>query len=99
MVLLEAMHIGLPVISFDCPTGPAQLIKHGITGLLVENGDVPGLAQAMSSLMDDPGRRQAMGAAAVEAARAYEPDALAARWEELFTELAGTDIAGRAEGA
>jgi glycosyltransferase involved in cell wall biosynthesis len=90
MVLLEAMSIGLPVVSFDCPTGPAELVDHGRTGLLVDDGDIPGLAQAMRALMDDPDRRKAMGEAAVEASHRYDADAIAARWERLFEQVAAS---------
>jgi glycosyltransferase involved in cell wall biosynthesis len=88
MVLLEAMGLGLPVISFDCRNGPADLIEHGRNGLLVPEGDVAGLAAAMSELMADEPRRRAMGAAARETAQTYAVSAVAARWESLFAELA-----------
>jgi glycosyltransferase involved in cell wall biosynthesis len=87
MVLLEAMGIGLPVISFDCPHGPRDLIEHGINGLLVPDGDIAGLAVALRSLMADEERRLTLGAAARETAKRYDAAVVAARWELLFGEL------------
>lgn len=87
MVLLEAMTAGLPVVSFDCPTGPAEILTHGVDGLLVPPGDVPGLAAAMQTLMDDRGRRRRMGAAALETSRQYRIDTILPVWEDLFTDL------------
>lgn len=84
MVLLEAMACGLPVVSFDCPVGPAELVDHGVTGLLVENGSVAALAREINRLIDDPGLRAKLGAAARQAAADYSSDNIAARWEKLF---------------
>jgi len=88
MVMLEAMTHALPVVSFDCPTGPADVIAHGENGLLVPPGDVAGLAQAMITLIRDRELRVAMGKAALRAVAGYGPEAVAPRWHELFTELA-----------
>jgi hypothetical protein len=56
MVLLEAMTIGLPVVSYDCPTGPSELIVDGRNGYLVPNGDAETFAERLSDLMQDPGK-------------------------------------------
>lgn len=96
MVLLEAMAVGLPVVSFDCPTGPRDIIREGVDGHVVPEGDIDALAAAMGGLMRDPERRKAYGRAAVEGARRYDIAAISRRWEELFEELAvGKDDAGR----
>ncbi len=88
MVLLEAMACGLPVVSFDCPSGPADIITHGENGLLVPEGDVKEVSAAIRRLIDNPDERRAMGAAARAASERYAPPAIAARWEELFAETA-----------
>lgn len=87
MVILEAMSTGLPVVAFDCPTGPAQMITHGHDGLLVGDGDVPALAAALARLMEDEGQRRKLGAAARETARAYELPEVGRQWDALISRL------------
>jgi glycosyltransferase involved in cell wall biosynthesis len=87
MVLLEAMGIGLPVVSFDCDNGPRDLIDHDANGLLVEDGDEAGLAAAMSALMSDEARRRSMGATARRSTAGYSAPVMAERWEAIFAEL------------
>jgi glycosyltransferase involved in cell wall biosynthesis len=90
MVLLEAMSVGLPVVSYDCPTGPRDIIREGVDGYVVPDGDGDALAAAMSRLMGDTEKRKAFGAAAVEGAARYDLATIARRWEELFAEIAAT---------
>lgn len=87
MVMLEAMSHGLPVVSFDCPTGPADVLTDGKEGLLVPPEDVDGLARAMSRLMGDEDLRAAMGDAALMTVQNYSPEAIHAQWTELFEQL------------
>jgi glycosyltransferase involved in cell wall biosynthesis len=87
MVLLEAMSCGLPVVSFDCPQGPADIVATGRNGTLVAPEDVAGFSAALEALIGDPERRRAYGAAALETVRAYEAAAIAARWESLLADL------------
>ena len=94
MVLLEAMGIGLPVVSFDCPTGPRDIVREGVDGHVVPDGDKDALAAAMSELMADEARRKAYGAAALEGAARYDIATIAARWEALFEELAAAKEPG-----
>ncbi|MFD7708836.1 glycosyltransferase family 4 protein [Streptomyces sp. NPDC059785] len=87
MVMIEAMSHALPVVSFDCPTGPADVLTHGVDGLLVPPEDPDALADAMGRLMGDDGLREELGVSALLTASSYGPDAVHPRWEALFTEL------------
>ena len=57
-VLLEAMSYRLPIISFDCPTGPREILKNGKLGILVEPLNVEELANSMLLLVNNPSMRQ-----------------------------------------
>ncbi len=87
MVMLEAMSRGLPVVTFDFPTGARDLVDDGVHGVLVPNGDVDGLAAGITRLIEDESRRKAFGAAAVAKAGQYETAALGQRWDALLDEL------------
>jgi glycosyltransferase involved in cell wall biosynthesis len=87
MVLLEAMSTALPVVSFDCPTGPAEIVTPGVDGLLVAPHDVAALAAAISELIEDEPRRNSMGAAALEKADTYSMSRIMPMWEQLFARL------------
>ncbi|MEV5413419.1 glycosyltransferase family 4 protein [Thermopolyspora sp. NPDC052614] len=95
MVLIEAMSHGLPVVGFDCPTGPADVIVHGENGLLVPPEDVDGLAEAMITLIRDRELRLCMGKAALRTVADYSPAAVMPRWHGLFTELAARPAGNR----
>lgn len=87
MVIVEAMSHGVPVVSFDIPRGPADIIDDGTNGRLLPDDDMAGFSAAMSQLIEDDELRRRMGANAHETARQYEIDAIASRWESLFTQL------------
>ncbi|MEV5613992.1 glycosyltransferase family 4 protein [Streptomyces sp. NPDC052225] len=99
MVMIEAMAHALPVVSFDCPTGPSDVLTHGVDGLLVPEQDPDALADALGHLMGDHELRTEMGTAALLTAAAYGPDAVHPRWEALFTELTTPDGRRPATGA
>jgi glycosyltransferase involved in cell wall biosynthesis len=87
IVILEAMAKGLPVVAFDCPRGPAELIAHDRDGVLVPDGDVAALTRALLELVADEPRRRRYGAAALEAAKAYEPAAVGRAWDRFLAEV------------
>ena len=87
MTIVESMRCGLPVVSTDCPVGPAEIIEDGQDGLLVPVGDTEAFAGALTSLMEDEDRRIEMGAAARRHAQRFDPSIVAGSYEELLSTL------------
>jgi glycosyltransferase involved in cell wall biosynthesis len=87
MVLVEAMSKGLPVVSFDCPRGPGEIVSDGVDGLLVPPEDVDGLAAALIALTGSGERRRAFGAAALEKSARYSMSSVGAEWDSLLASL------------
>ena len=84
MVLLEAMSFGIPCISFDCPSGPADIITKNEDGLLVEKENPAKLAEAISSLITNEEQRKKMGEKALENVQRFSPDKIYELWQQLF---------------
>ncbi|RCV55672.1 glycosyltransferase family 4 protein [Marinitenerispora sediminis] len=89
MTIVEAFAVGVPVVSFDCPHGPRELIEPGRDGLLVPDQDVDALGAGLLRLVEDAAERQRMGAAAREKARRFRVDHVVRRWEEYLVERLG----------
>lgn len=87
LVLMEARGAGLPLVAFDCETGPREIIRHGKDGYLVEPGDIAGFAGALRLLMEDEQKRVRMSEAAPESLERFAPARVAAQWSTLFEEL------------
>ncbi len=83
-VVAEALAAGLPVVSFDCLSGPGDIVRHGIDGLLVPPLDVPALARALDAVMADDEARQAMGNRAPEVLDRFSLEHTLELWERCF---------------
>jgi glycosyltransferase involved in cell wall biosynthesis len=87
MVLVEAMSCGLPVVSFDCPCGPKDIIQDNVDGVLVESGNVKKLAEAIIMLIQHPQKREEMANKAIENVQRFRIDQIAGKWKSLFDAL------------
>jgi glycosyltransferase involved in cell wall biosynthesis len=83
--LAEAMAYGCPAVSYDCDTGPRDIIRQEVDGLLVSPvGDVPALAEALDRLMGNEAQRARMAARAVEVRSRYSMERILAMWDEVL---------------
>ena len=86
-VLVEAMAHGLPAVSFDCDTGPRDIIRHEVDGLLVANGDLSAFTYALRRLMKDDILRQQFAVKAIESRERFSIEKITGIWENLFEEI------------
>lgn len=98
MVLVEAMSKGVPVVSFDCPRGPAEIVVDSVTGRLVNDGDIAAFSDALMSLVDDDEVRRRMSEQSLRHARQYQASRIVPMWTDLFVRLTGARRAGSLDG-
>jgi glycosyltransferase involved in cell wall biosynthesis len=84
LVLLEAMATGLAVVAADCPTGPREIIRSDIDGLLVPPEDPAALARAIDRLVGDKALRSKLGARATDVRERFSLDRIAELWANLL---------------
>lgn len=87
MVLIEAMTKGLPIVSVDCPHGPAEIVVDDVTGRLVPNDDLEAFSNALLDLMDHPETRARMSEQTLRHAEQYQPHRITRAWLDLFDTL------------
>jgi glycosyltransferase involved in cell wall biosynthesis len=86
--LAEAMAYGCAAVSYDCDTGPRDIIRHELDGLLVTPvGDVPALIMALDRLMGDDVERKRMSVQASSVQVRYSLPSIMTMWDRLFTEV------------
>lgn len=83
-VLLEAMAAGVPAVAFDCESGPREIVRHEVDGLLVPPGDIGALGDSLQRLMEDAGLRASMSERAREVTDRFARDRVFRLWDELL---------------
>lgn len=84
MVLAEAMCHGVPVVAFDCETGPRHVITNNQDGFLIEKENIQKLAEAINQLIEDPSLRKKMGENASKNIQRFSPDNIYKLWKEIL---------------
>ena len=85
MVLLEAMSFGVPCISFDCLSGPSDIITNDEDGILVDKENPVKLAEAINKLIEDEEMRNKMSEAAFRNVLRFSPKIIYKEWQKLRT--------------
>ncbi len=87
LVLIEAMAMGLPIVSFDCETGPAEVIEHEKTGIIVPFKDTENLSIELLELMNDKEKRAFFSQNAIVRAENFTVEKIMPLWEKMISEL------------
>ena len=84
LVLVEAMICGLPIIAFDCPSGPSEIIEDGKTGYLIPYDDDDMFIEKLTYLMEHPEVREEMGKAAQESVKRFSEESVMQKWKDFY---------------
>lgn len=87
LVLPEAMSCGQPVVAFDCPYGPADIITDGIDGFLVKSGDINYYVDKVCFLLENEALRQKMGRAGQQSSQRYDASRVMPMWKNMFEQI------------
>ena len=75
------------MVATDCPSGPREIVRDGVDGILVPVDDNAALSRALSELMGDGDRRRRLGRAGQDAVRRYNLPAVSAQWKSVIMTL------------
>lgn len=92
LVLPEAMSCGIPVVAFDCPYGPADIIKHGVNGFLVTGRNINLFVNNLCQLIENVELRQTMGLKGIVDVQQYQAIQIMPKWQGLFTDLLSRNL-------
>lgn len=87
LVLLEAANMSLPIVAFDCPNGPREIVQDNVNGILVKPEDADLLAESLLRLMDDEALRDRLGRNALASVSKFRKETVIREWTTLIDSL------------
>ena len=84
LVLLEAQAAGLPIVSFDCPTGPAEIVTDGVNGYLIPTYDTDAMARRINTLIENDETRLSFSKKSGISIDKFSKERVLALWHELI---------------
>lgn len=92
LVLPEAMSYGMPVVAFDCPYGPAEIITDGVDGYIIKNRNLMEFANRVCQFIEDVNMRVRMGNAGIQSSQRYRAAIIMPQWINLFEKIVDNSI-------
>lgn len=89
LVLLEAKQYGLPIVSFDCPTGPAEIVLDNKNGFLIENYDTKKMSKKIIELIDNKNLRQQFSNNSMMDTEKFNKEKILQQWIDLIEKITG----------
>ncbi|TYA86792.1 glycosyltransferase [Seonamhaeicola marinus] len=86
MVLLEALALNVPVVSFNCKSGPSEIIHNGVNGILVEDQNKEKFVEALNKLLDKDFYDGLKNNTWV-GLESFSEETILYQWEKLFTQM------------
>ncbi len=88
LVLIEAASCGLPIVAYDCPSGPSEIVNDGESGYLIKEHDIEDFARKVCRIIENPDLRIGMGKASQKAVQKFRKGPIMNQWDSLFRSLA-----------
>ena len=85
MVLAEAMALGVPIVSTDCPSGPREVLDNGRCGVMVPSEDASALAAGLARVLADLGLRARLIDAGLRRVEAFSTERIVPQWSRLLS--------------
>ncbi len=85
-VLIESMSVGTPIVSYDVRTGPGAIVRNGVNGYLIPDGETAEFARKIDNILEHDDVFVKFSQGAVESSKNYKEDAIMEKWLEILTE-------------
>ena len=89
LVLLEAKQYGLPIVSFNCPTGPSEIVIDGENGYLINDFDIEEMSNRIIELIKNEKLREDFSKNSMKDTDKFNKDKILKQWIDLIEELTG----------